>query len=134
MSPSLKGSPHRGQNLGGLWGSSGSHPHLSHLYRGAPAGLREPQFGQNCPWFTLPQLQVQPSGAAGCGLPQLVQNLPVLPLAPHAQSQPPAAGWGAGFGLPQPLQKLPVLPVCPQLQAQPAAAAGAAAGAGCWGG
>ena len=41
-SPSSKGSPHSGQNLGGWAGSSGSQPHLSHLYWGTPAGFFRP--------------------------------------------------------------------------------------------
>ena len=31
ISSSVKRSPHSGQNLGGFFGSSGFHPHLSHL-------------------------------------------------------------------------------------------------------
>ena len=33
ISSSLNGSPHSGQNFGGFFGSSGSHPHLSQRYK-----------------------------------------------------------------------------------------------------
>ena len=52
MSPSSKTSPHSGQNFGGLDGSAGSHPHLSHLYRGTTAGLGFPHSMQNLPGFS----------------------------------------------------------------------------------
>ena len=88
MSPVSKGSPHSGQNLGGCLGSSGSQPHLSHLYCGAAAGLGLPHSAQNLPLFTAPQEQVQPS-AAGLGsgffAPHSGQNLPVA-VVPQAQT------------------------------------------------
>lgn len=119
ISPSLKGSPHSAQNLGGLNGSAGSQPHLSHRYRGAPAGLGLPHSAQNLPLFTAPQEQVQPAASAGLGLPHSAQNFPVLE-APQEQVHEPA---GAGLDLPQLAQKLPVL-VLPQEQVhEPAAGA-----------
>ena len=93
---SSKGSPHSGQNLGGWAGSSGSQPHLSHLYLGVPAGLGLPHSEQKRPLFTAPQLQVQPSAAAGRGLPHSGQNFPVT-VAPQLQVQLSAAGFGSGF-------------------------------------
>ncbi len=54
ISPSLNGSPHSGQNFGGWVGSSGSQPHLSHLYFGVPAGFFVPHSAQNLPLFSLP--------------------------------------------------------------------------------
>ena len=128
MSPSSKGSPHSGQNLGGCAGSAGSQPHLSHLYWGTPAGFFAPHSAQNFPLFTAPQEQVQPS-AAGLGLPHSGQNFPVT-VAPHSHRQLSAAGLGSGFLLPQLGQKLPVTPLCPQEQVQPLGAAGADAGGG----
>ena len=80
LSLSSKISPHSGQNLGGLCGSSGTQPHLSHLKTGAPSGFFAPQLAQNLPWFTVPQLQVQPACSSGFGAPHSAQNLPVLPL------------------------------------------------------
>ena len=102
ISPSLNGSPHSGQNFGGWVGSSGSQPHLSHLYFGVPAGFFVPHSAQNLPLFSLPQVgQVQPS-ASGFFAPHSGQNLPVA-----------------------------VLPHCGQIQAPAGAAGAAAAGAGC---
>ena len=46
---------------------------------------------QNLPRLTAPQAQVQPCGS-GFFAPHSAQNLPVLPVAPQAQSQPAAAG------------------------------------------
>ena len=92
MSPSSNGAPHSGQNFGGWVGSSGSQPHLSHLYFGVPAGFGRPHSEQNLPLFTAPHTHVQPSGVAGRGRPQLPQNLPVLPVWPQAHVQLPAAG------------------------------------------
>ena len=114
MSPSSKGSPHSGQNLGGCLGSAGSQPHLSHLYWGTPAGFFAPHSEQNLPLFTAPQAHVQPSSAgAGLGLPHSGQNLPVT-VAPQAHFQLSPAGLGSGFLLPQLGQKLPVMPLWPQ--------------------
>ena len=87
MSPSSNGSPHSGQNLGGFAGSSGSHPHLSHLYCKASAGFGLPHSEQNFPLLTAPQVQVQPP-AAGFGAPHSVQNFPVFPAFPQVQAQP----------------------------------------------
>ena len=102
ISPSLNGSPHSGQNFGGWVGSSGSQPHLSHLYFGVPAGFFVPHSAQNLPLFSLPQVgQVQPA-ASGFFAPHSGQNLPVA-----------------------------VLPHCGQVQAPAGAAGAAAAGAGC---
>ena len=70
-------SPHSGQNLGGFMGSSGSHPHLSHLYKGAPSGFFAPQLEQNLPWFTVPHEHVQPA-SSGFFAPHSAQNLPVF--------------------------------------------------------
>ena len=90
MSPSSKGSPHSGQNLGGLVGSAGSQPHLSHLYCGMPAGFFAPHSAQNLPLFTAPQLHTQPSGlGSGFFAPHSGQNLPVA-TAPQAHFQLPA--------------------------------------------
>jgi hypothetical protein len=98
MSPSSKGSPHSGQNLGGFAGSSGSHPHLSHLYSGTPAGFGLPHSEQNFPLLTAPQAQIQPS-AAGFGAPHSVQNFPVFPAFPQVQAQPVGSEpWGFWFG------------------------------------
>ena len=79
LSPSLNGSPHSGQNFGGLVGSSGSQPHLSHLNFFTAAGRGLPHSAQNLPLFTAPHVHVQLS-SAGLGWPQLPQNLPVLPV------------------------------------------------------
>ena len=128
MSPSSKGSPHSGQNLGGWAGSSGSQPHLSHLYCGTPAGLGLPHSAQNFPLFTAPQEQVQPFVSAGLGFPHSGQNFPVA-VAPQEQVQLSPAGLGTGLGAPHPAQNLPVFPVCPQEHAHPSMAG--AAGAGC---
>ena len=130
-SPSSKGSPHSGQNLGGWAGSSGSQPHLSHLYWGTPAGFFAPHSAQNFPLFTAPQEQVQPS-AAGRGLPHSGQNFPVT-AAPQVHCQLSAAGLGSGFLLPQLGQKLPVMPLCPQAQVQPGAAGGGVGTGACAG-
>ena len=97
MSPSSKGSPHSGQNLGGLVGSAGSQPHLSHLYWGTPAGFFVPHSAQNLPLLDAPQVgQVQaPSadalGGSGFLAPHSGQNLPVATL-PQAQVQLSPAG------------------------------------------
>ena len=48
-----------------------------------------PQLLQNLPVLTVPHSHVQ--SADGCGLPQLPQNLPVLTV-PHSHVQLPAAG------------------------------------------
>ena len=129
-SPSSKGSPHSGQNLGGWAGSSGSQPHLSHLYCGTPAGFGLPHSAQNFPLFTAPQLHVQPFACdSGFLVPHSGQNFPVA-VAPHCgHFQLSAAGFGSGFLLPQFGQNFPVIPLCPHAQFHPAAAAGA--GAGC---
>ena len=87
MSPLSKGSPHSGQNLGGLVGSAGSQPHLSHLYWGTPAGFLAPHSVQNLPLFTVPQAHFQPS--SGFLAPHYGQNLPVA-TAPQAHFQLPA--------------------------------------------
>lgn len=55
VSPSLNGSPHSGQNFGGLVGSSGSQPHLSHLNFFTAAGRGLPHSAQNLPLFTALQ-------------------------------------------------------------------------------
>ena len=60
-SPASKGSPHSGQNFGGLVGSSGTQPHSLHLYCFTAAGLGFPHSEQNLPLLTAPQLQVQVS-------------------------------------------------------------------------
>ena len=88
MSLSSNLSPQFGQNFGGLAGSSGSHPHLSHLYFGNPAGFFAPQFAQKLPLLLAPQEQIQPSGFA---LPQFGQKLP-LTSVPQSHFHPPAAG------------------------------------------
>ena len=119
MSPSSKGSPHSGQNFGGWAGSSGSHPHLSHLYWGTPAGFLAPHSGQNLPLFTAPQVQVQPS-SAGLGEPHSGQNFPDATL-PQVHFQLPT-GKGTGLGEPQLWQNLPVLPAWPQGQGRERAA------------
>ena len=80
--------------------------------------------------FTAPQLQVQPSAAAGRGLPHSGQNLPVT-VAPQLQVQLSAAGFGSGFLLPHSGQNLPVT-VAPQLHCQLSAGAGAGR-LTCWG-
>ena len=132
MSPSSKGSPHSGQNLGGWVGSAGSQPHLSHLYCGTPAGFFAPHSAQNLPLFTAPQAQTQPSAwASGFFVPHSGQNFPVAE-APHCgHFQPSPAGFGSGFLLPQLGQKLPVIPPWPQAQVQQLAAGGGGGGAGC---
>ena len=77
---------------------------------------------QNFPWFTVPQPgQVHPWGwVSGLGAPHSIQNFPVFPLWPQAQSQVPA---GSGFLAPQAMQNFPVLPFWPQLQSQTLGAA-----------
>ena len=94
MSSSPKGSPHSGQNFGGLVGSAGSHPHLSHLYCGAPAGFLVPQLEQNFPLFCVPHEHVQDPPAAGFGFPHSGQNFPVA-FAPHEHFQESAPLCGA---------------------------------------
>ena len=129
MSPSSKGSPHSGQNLGGLTPFSGSQPHLSHLYWGTPAGFFAPHSGQNLPLFTAPQAQVQPAGSSGFLVPHSGQNLPVTDAPQPGHVQPAAAGLGSGFFAPHSGQNLPVA-VAPQAQVQLLAAGAAGAGAG----
>ena len=91
-SSSLKGSPHSGQNFGGLVGSSGTQPHLSHLYLRTAAGLAFPHSTQNFPLLTAPQEQVQlPLGAAGFGFPHSGQNFPVAVVPQEAHTQLSAA-------------------------------------------
>ena len=90
MSPLSNGSPHSGQNFGGVVPFSGSQPHLSHLYCGTPAGFFAPQFGQNLPLQTAPQEHFQLSAGAGFGCPHSGQNLP-LAVAPQLHFQPDAA-------------------------------------------
>lgn len=111
-------SPHSGQNFGGCAGSAGSHPHLSQRYRGALSGFFAPQFEQNLPLLTFPQVQVQPS-CAGSGFfaPHSGQNLPVA-VAPQLHFQLSPAGLGSGFFAPHSGQNLPVA-VAPQLHFQP---------------
>lgn len=111
-------SPHSGQNFGGCAGSAGSQPHLSQRYRGALAGFFAPQFEQNLPLLTFPQVQVQPS-CAGSGFfaPHSGQNLPVA-TAPQLHFQLSPAGLGSGFFAPHSGQNLPVA-VAPQLHFQP---------------
>ena len=92
-----KGSPHSGQNLGGVLGSAGTQPHLLQRYWGAALGFLAPHSEQNLPWFTVPQLQVQPAGASGRLAPHSVQNLPVA-VAPQLHFQLSAAGAGAAAG------------------------------------
>ena len=84
------GSPHSGQNFGGLVGSFGSQPHLSHLYFIVP-GFFAPHSEQNLPVLTAPQEQVHlPS--SGFFAPHSGQNLP-LAEAPHfGHFHVPAAG------------------------------------------
>ena len=56
---------------------------------------------QNLPVLEVPQLHTQLPAAgagAGLGLPQLAQNLPVLPVWPQLQVQPAGAEAGAGAG------------------------------------
>ena len=109
-------------------GSAGSHPHLSHLYCGTPAGFFAPHSEQNLPLFTAPQEHFQPSSAGmGLGLPHSGQNFP-LTVAPQLHFQLSPAGLGSGFLLPQLGQKLPVMPLWPQDQVQPCTVG---AGAGC---
>ena len=57
-------SPHSGQNFGGFVGSSGSQPHLSHLYSGAPVGFAERV--QNYHFYDMTEdgTLVVPNGAA----------------------------------------------------------------------
>lgn len=100
-------SPHSGQNFGGCAGSAGSQPHLSQRYRGALAGFFAPQFEQNLPLLTFPQVQVQPS-CAGSGFfaPHSGQNLPVA-VAPQLHFQLSPAGLGSGFFAPHSGQNLP---------------------------
>jgi hypothetical protein len=87
MSPSSKGSPHSGQNFGGLVGSSGSKPHLLHLYLAVPSGFLEPQLEQNFPLLEAPQEQIQAPSSSGFLEPHSGQNLPVA-TAPQAHFQP----------------------------------------------
>ena len=113
ISPSLNGSPHSGQNFGGCLGSSGSQPHLSHLYRGSASGFFAPHSGQNLPLLTAPQEHTQPfcaGAASGFFAPHSGQNLPVTTF-PQAHCQLSAAGFGSGFLLPQFGQKFPVIPL-----------------------
>lgn len=111
-------SPHSGQNFGGCAGSAGSQPHLSQRYRGALAGFFAPQFEQNLPLLTFPQVQVQPScEGSGFFAPHSGQNLPVA-VAPQLHFQLSPAGLGSGFFAPHSGQNLPVA-VAPQLHFQP---------------
>ena len=81
------------------------HPHLSQRYNGAPDGFFAPQFWQNFPWFTVPQVQVHPS-SNGLGEPHSGQNFPVA-IAPHLHFHLPA--WiGSGFFAPHSVQNFPV--------------------------
>ena len=83
------GSPHSGQNFGGLFLSSGSHPHLSQRYAFEPSGRLAPHSAQNFPVLTLPQAaHVQPSAGSGFLAPHSAQNLPVFTW-PQAHFQPP---------------------------------------------
>lgn len=91
-SPSSKGSPHSGQNLGGWAMSLGSQPHLSQRYWGTPAGFFAPHSVQNLPLFIVPQEQFQPSAWTGLGAPHSAQNFPLLPAQPQLQIQPSADG------------------------------------------
>ena len=68
-------------------------PQFGHL----PVGFGLPHSEQNLPLFFAPQLHTQTVVASGRGLPQAVQNLPVLPVWPQEQAQPDAGA--AVFGL-----------------------------------
>ena len=130
ISPSSNESPHSGQNLGGVAPFSGSHPHLSHLYCGIPAGFLAPQFWQNFPLFIVPQEQIHPLVSTGFGEPHSGQNFPVT-VAPHLHFQAPACT-GSGFFAPHSGQNFPVA-VAPQVHFQLFCdGTGVGSGAGCW--
>ena len=127
ISASSKGSPHSGQNFGGLRGSSGCQPHLSHAYCGAPVGFLAPHSAQNFPLFTAPHAHVQPSfEASGFLAPHSGQNFPVAD-APHAGHFHPVAG--SGFLAPHSGQNLPVA-AAPHAHVHPAAAGAGLLGGG----
>ena len=72
--------------------SSGSHPHLSHLYTGTPAGFLAPHSAQNLPLLKVPHEHVHPRASLGCGCPHSEQNLPVFPACPQAHVHPVKLG------------------------------------------
>ena len=110
-------------------GSSGSHPHLSHLNWGTPAGFLEPHSLQNFPLLTVPQLHTHPSGViSGFLEPHSGQNFPVTEVPQEGQIQLPAAGFGSGFFVPHSGQNFPEA-TAPQLQVhEPSADAAGACG------
>ena len=73
-------------------------------------GLGDPQFGQNLPVLTAPQLHVHSAGA-GFGDPQFGQNLPVF-TDPQLHVQLCAAGVPALWALPAAPAKAPPCAVC----------------------
>ena len=98
ISPSSKGSPHSGQNLGRWVGSDGSQPHLSHLYWGTPAGFFAPHSVQNLPLLAVPHAgQVQLFAGSGLFAPHSGQNYPTAfaPQFGHVQLSAAGADWGA---------------------------------------
>ena len=129
MSPSSKGSPHSGQNLGGLLPLGGSQPQLSQRYWGTPAGFFAPHSGQNLPVFTAPQTQTQPS-SSGFFVPHTGQNYP-LACAPHLGHFQLPAAFGSGFFAPHSGQNFPVA-VAPQAHFQPLAAGADTGVVCCW--